>query len=156
MRIELKSLIAIEELKNDPDKILDLVDNSGQAVLLKNNKPAFIIVKYEEEKESEFGQLIEDQKYNVLKLHEAMEIVLEEQDDKQLHAADLADIIFNRGLYRKKDGTKAMANQIRARCEKYPNLFTSAEGNIIILRAKEPNNTGKTDSKKPRKTVIID
>ncbi len=49
-------------------------------------------------------------------LHEAMRIVLSEAENKTMHAAGLADEIYRRRLYLKKDGSKAEYTQIRARC----------------------------------------
>lgn len=49
-------------------------------------------------------------------LHEAMKIVLSGAEDKIMHAAELADEIYRRRLYLKKDGSKAQYTQIRARC----------------------------------------
>ena len=37
-------------------------------------------------------------------LHEAMRIVLSEAENKTMHAAELADEIYKRKLYLKKDG----------------------------------------------------
>jgi len=67
-------------------------------------------------------------------LHEAMQIVLSEQPGRMMRAVDLAEEIYSRGLYRKKDGTKAKANQIRARSEKYEDLFEVVSPNIIKLK----------------------
>jgi hypothetical protein len=69
-----------------------------------------------------------------LTLHEAMRLVLSETKDNQMHATNLANEIYQRGLYLKRDGTKAKANQIRARAKNY-NMFEILPGSIIKLNA---------------------
>lgn len=63
-----------------------------------------------------------------------MKLVLLATKDKIMHAADLADEIYKRRLYLKKNGEKAQYNQIRARCGHYPDLFEALPGNFIKLR----------------------
>jgi len=129
--INVDMLVAVEELLESPERIFEVVDKLGRAVILQNNKPAYVLVKFSEHK-------IEDRKKRVApyyKLHEAMQIVLDEQEDKKMHAKDLSDEIFKRGLYLKQDGTQAMANQIRARCNNYSNLFRALANNVIQLIA---------------------
>ena len=67
-------------------------------------------------------------------LHEAMRIVLSEAENKTMHAAELADEIYKRRLYLKKDGSKAEYTQIRARCGHYPDMFEALPGNLIRLK----------------------
>lgn len=67
-------------------------------------------------------------------LHDAMRIVLEEAECHQMHAADLADAVYDRSLYLQRDGGKATYNQIRARVGHYPKMFEALPGNIIRLR----------------------
>ena len=67
-------------------------------------------------------------------LHEAMKIVLSEAENKTMHAAELADEIYRRRLYLKKDGSKAEYTQIRARCGHYPDMFEALPGNYIKLK----------------------
>jgi antitoxin Phd len=43
---------------------------------------------------------------STLTLHEAMKLVLSDVEGNQMHAADLADEIYRRGLYLKKDGAR--------------------------------------------------
>jgi len=63
-----------------------------------------------------------------------MDIVLSERNDKTLHASELADKIYERRLYLKKDGGKAQASQIRLRCNNHPELFEAMHGNYIRLK----------------------
>jgi antitoxin Phd len=134
MKVSLDSLIPYEKLKNSLSEVLDLVEEKGHVVILKNNEPAFIISDYKS------GLLIKDEQPNIKRsdytLQEAMKIVLMEQEDQQLHAAKLADEIYKRGLYYKKNGEKAQYNQIRARANHYPELFKPLAGNIIKLKTK--------------------
>ena len=51
-------------------------------------------------------------------------------------AAELADEIYKRRLYLKKDGSKAEYTQIRARCGHYPDMFEALPGNLIRLKDK--------------------
>ena len=51
-----------------------------------------------------------------------------------MHAAELADEIYRRRLYLKKDGSKAEYTQIRARCGHYPDMFEALPGNYIKLK----------------------
>lgn len=51
-----------------------------------------------------------------------------------MHAAALADEIYNRRLYLQKNGNKAQYSQIRARCGHYPDLFEALPGNYIKLK----------------------
>ncbi|MGB4184655.1 MAG: hypothetical protein WBI88_01250 [Caldicoprobacterales bacterium] len=67
-------------------------------------------------------------------LHEAMRIVFSEAENKTMHAAELADEIYKRRLYLKKDGSKAEYTQIRARCGHYPYMFEALPGNLIRLK----------------------
>ena len=67
-------------------------------------------------------------------LQEAMKIVLSEAANQTLHASELADIIYDRKLYVQKNGEKAKANQMRARCGNYPEMFEALPGNYIRLK----------------------
>lgn len=134
MSINLDTLIPYNRIIESPDDVFNLVDEYEQVVLLQNNRPAYIITKAEAPIQL-LKQHRNDQYKIENKLHEAMEIVLRETEGNAMHAADLADVIYQKGLYFKKDGTKAEYNQIRARCGHYPHLFEALPGNIIKLRA---------------------
>ncbi|WP_088227358.1 hypothetical protein [Desulfosporosinus sp. FKB] len=130
MEVKLDSLIPFEQITSDADSVFQTVERNGKVVLLKDNQPVYIILKYEPTMGS-VEMNTETPKYT---LQEAMRIVLSGVDHNSMHAAVLADEIFNRGLYRQKDGGKAQYNQIRARCGHYPDLFEALPGNIIKLR----------------------
>lgn len=133
MEVKLESLIPYEKLKIDVDSVFQIVEKNGKAVLLKENQPVYIIVKYE----ATMG-LNETAENNITTskytLQQAMKIVLLEAEDHTMHAASLADEIFNRGLYLQKNGNKAQYNQIRARCGHYTDMFSALPGNNIKLK----------------------
>lgn len=68
-----------------------------------------------------------------LTLHEAMIKVLSQADKKTVKASELADKVFNSGLYVKKDGNKALYKQVLLRAKNYPRLFTIMPGKMIKL-----------------------
>jgi antitoxin Phd len=132
MEVKLDSLVPYEKVTTDTDSVFQTVEKNGKVVLLKDNQPVYIIVKYDIDKG--FVDRIIDTDISKYTLQEAMKIVLSEAKDNTMHAAALADEIFNRRLYLKKNGDKAQYNQIRARCGRYPDLFITMPGNYIKLR----------------------
>lgn len=132
MDIKIDSLIPFDSLKTNIEHVFSVVDKNGKVVLLKDNKPIYIVLKYDENHLSDAG--IGMQEMPNYTLHEAMRIVLSEAENKTMHAAELADEIYRRRLYLKKDGSKAEYTQIRARCGHYPDMFEALPGNIIRLK----------------------
>jgi len=132
MDIRIDSLIPFDSLKTNIDHVFSVVDKNGKVVLLKDNKPVYIVLKYDENNLTDVGiSMSEMPNYT---LHDAMRIVLSEAENKTMHAAELADEIYRRRLYLKKDGSKAEYTQIRARCGQYPDMFEALPGNIIRLK----------------------
>ena len=132
MDIRIDSLIPFDSLKTNIDYVFSVVDKNGKVVLLKDNKPVYIVLKYDENNLTDVGiSMSEMPNYT---LHEAMRIVLSEAENKTMHAAELADEIYKRRLYLKKDGSKAEYTQIRARCGHYPDMFEALPGNYIKLK----------------------
>ena len=132
MDVRIDSLIPFDSLKTNIDHVFSVVDKNGKVVLLKDNKPVYIVLKYDENNLTDAGiGMSEMLNY---KLHEAMRIVLSEAENKTMHAAELADEIYKRRLYLKKDGSKAEYTQIRARCGHYPDMFEALPGNFIKLK----------------------
>ncbi|MGI6748340.1 MAG: hypothetical protein ACOX4V_08895 [Anaerovoracaceae bacterium] len=129
--INLEMLVAVEELTDKPEDVFEIVEKYGKAVILKDNKPSYVLTRYLGSDKSAGSKRVITPSYT---LHEAMQIVLSEQPGRMMRAVDLAEEIYSRGLYRKKDGTKAKANQIRARSEKYEDLFEVVSPNIIKLK----------------------
>ena len=132
MDIRIDSLIPFDSLKTNLDHVFSVVDKNGKVVLLKDNKPVYIVLKYDENNLTDVGiSMSEMPNYT---LHEAMRIVLSEAENKTMHAAELAYEIYKRRLYLKKDGSKAEYTQIRARCGHYPDMFEALPGNYIKLK----------------------
>ncbi len=137
MEIKLDSLVPYNKIKKDADSVFQTVEKNGKVILLKDNQPVYIILKYD----ANMGSIEQEVNMDTPKytLQEAMKIVLLEVEDNTMHAAALADEIFNRGLYRQKNGGKAQYNQIRARCGHYPDMFEALPGNYIELKDKPKN-----------------
>ena len=132
MEVSLDSLIPFEKINTDADSVFEIVEKNGKVVLLRDNKPLYIIMKYDAAVDSiKRAANIKTSKYT---LQEAMRIVLSEAVDNTMHAAALADEIFNRRLYIQKNGGKAQYNQIRARCGHYPDMFEALPGNFVKLK----------------------
>jgi antitoxin Phd len=127
MNIHLENLVSMEQFLDNPDAVLQKVDENGQAVILYKNSPAYVISK------PNFITPAISANERTLKLHEAMEIVLKDIPTHTMHASDLADEIYKRGLYFKKDGTKAEYTQISARANNYKDWFEKIGGNEIKL-----------------------
>ena len=130
--IKIDSLIPYDSLKTNIEHVFSIVDKNGKVVLLKDNKPAYIVLKYDENNLTDTG--IGMQEMPNYTLHEAMRIVLSEAENKTMHAAELSDEIYRRRLYLKKNGSKAEYTQIRARCGHYPDMFEALPGNYIKLK----------------------
>lgn len=130
MEIRIDSLIPFDTLRTDLDNVFSIVEKNGKVILLKDNKPSYIILKHDSHITDENTASEVDN----LTLHEAMEIVLSEVENGTMHASKLADEIYNRRLYLQKNGKKAQYNQIRARCGHYPELFEALPGNYIRLK----------------------
>jgi antitoxin Phd len=131
MEININSLISIEKALNNTDDVFRIVDDMGKVIILKDNKPAYILSKYEESTEINNNKSARSSAYT---LQEAMKIVLAEVENNTLHASELADIIYERKLYVQKNGEKAKYNQLRARCGHYPDMFEALPGNYIKLK----------------------
>ena len=132
MDIKIDSLIPFDSLKTNIGHVFSVVEKNGKVVLLKDNKPVYIVLKYDENNLTDVGiSMSEMPNYT---LHDAMRIVLSEAENKTMHAAELADEIYKRRLYLKKDGSKEEYTQIRARCGHYPDMFEALPGNFIKLK----------------------
>jgi antitoxin Phd len=127
MSINLENLVSIEQFLDNTNDVLQKVDKNGQVVILYKNSPAYVISK------PNFISPAISASKPTLKLHEAMEIVLKDIPTHTMHAADLADEIYKRGLYFKKNGAKAEYTQISARANNYKDWFEKIAGNEIKL-----------------------
>lgn len=130
MEISINSLVSIEKAINEAEVVFKTVDEIGKVIVLMDNKPAYILLKYEENVEVPISAPTAKAAYT---LQEAMRIILSEAENHTLHASELADIIYDRKLYVQKNGEKAKANQMRARCGHYPDMFEALPGNYIRL-----------------------
>ncbi len=131
MDVKIDSLIPFDTLRTNLEHVFSVVEKNGKVVLLKENKPAYIVLKYDAE--GIVAENITDKHANYT-LQEAMKIVLSEVENKTMHASELADEIYKRRLYLQKNGKKAQYTQIRARCGHYPELFEALPGNYIKLK----------------------
>lgn len=131
MDIKIDSLIPFDTLRTDLEHVFSVVEKKGKVVLLKDNKPAYILMKYDTQAIE--VDTVPDKQVNYT-LQEAMKIVLSEAENKTMHASKLADEIYERRLYLQKNGNKAQYTQIRARCGHYPDMFEALTGNFIKLK----------------------
>ena len=53
MNINLRNLVSISEANQNFSKVARLVDENGAAVILKNNKPRYVLIEYSQLEESE-------------------------------------------------------------------------------------------------------
>ena len=131
MDIRIDSLISFDTLRTDLEHVFSVVEKNGKVVLLKDNKPAYILMKYDTQAME--VDTVADKQINYT-LQDAMKIVLSEAENKTMHASKLADEIYERRLYLQKNGNKAQYTQIRARCGHYPDMFEALPGNYIKLK----------------------
>lgn len=69
-------------------------------------------------------------------LHGAMKQVLEERGGSWMHAHELAQIIYDQGLYKRRDRGVIHSGQIRARAANYPSLFEGTTDGTNRIRLK--------------------
>ena len=70
-------------------------------------------------------------------LHDAIALVLRENDNNWMTVRELADAVNARGLYRRRDGSRVEANQVHARTNNYGAIFEKEGGNVR-LREESP------------------
>ena len=131
MDIRIDSLISFDTLRTDLKHVFSVVEKNGKVILLKDNKPAYILMKYDTQAME--VDTVADKQISYT-LQDAMKIVLSEAENKTMHASKLADEIYERRLYLQKNGNKAQYTQIRARCGHYPDMFEALPGNYIKLK----------------------
>ena len=140
MKIAMESRVAYEDWIRKPKDILDQVDALGEVVIVRNNQPAYHITACGERKapglqdiQTHKPQPGPSPQRPVMTLKEAARAVLETAESDQMHVSELADLIYEKGLYLKKDGSKAPYTQVRAMCGQYPEDFETLEKNRIRL-----------------------
>ncbi len=65
MRINVENLVSISEANQNFSKVARMVDENGTAIILKNNKPRYILMEY--------NQLDEDEKIGDQEINEVAE-----------------------------------------------------------------------------------
>jgi len=78
-------------------------------------------------------------------LHEALVLILRENDNEPMTVRQLTDAVNERGLYRKRDGSPVEVNQVHARTSNYEGLFEK-DGAVIRLREESSMVTAHADS----------
>ena len=101
MDIKIDSLIPFDTLRTDLEHVFSVVEKNGKVVLLKDNKPAYILMKYDTQAIE--VDTVPDKQINYT-LQEAMKIVLSQAENMTMHASKLADEIYERRLYLQKNG----------------------------------------------------
>lgn len=71
MNININDLVSISEANQNFSKVARMVDENGTAVILKNNKPRYVLIEYSQlEKEEIVGDMeVEDVAKNILSKH---------------------------------------------------------------------------------------
>lgn len=71
MNINMNNLVSISEANQNFSKIARLVDENGAAVILKNNKPKYVLVEYSqlEKEEMALDSEVEEVAKNILSRH---------------------------------------------------------------------------------------
>lgn len=71
MNININNLVSISEANQNFSKVARMVDENGTAVILKNNKPRYVLIEYSQlEKEEIVGDMeVEDVAKNILSKH---------------------------------------------------------------------------------------
>ncbi len=71
MQVNLKNLVSMTEANQNFSKVAKLVDETGVAVILKNNAPRYIVIEYSklQENENADDQMVEDVAEQILAKH---------------------------------------------------------------------------------------
>ena len=72
-------------------------------------------------------------------LHQALQIVLNENDNQWMTVRELADQVNDRSLYQKRDGSPIEPNQIHARAKNYASIFEKDGPRIRLRDQGNPN-----------------
>lgn len=126
--MELDSFFSVDALK-DLDWFLREVDMLDEAIIIKDNRPMYRIVRIGSKADRRDTTHV----IKRVDLWTAMRQVLLEFPDNSAHAKVIADEINKRGLYCTRSGYPVSAVQIRSRAQRKPQLFKCLKGNIIQL-----------------------
>lgn len=80
MMIDTKSLVAMTDANQNFSRVVRLVDESGMAVILKNNRPKYVVVDFDEYEEIKKLRELRAEKINATAdalIEENMEALLE-------------------------------------------------------------------------------
>jgi len=71
VQVNLKNLVSMTEANQNFSKVAKLVDETGVAVILKNNAPRYIVIEYSklQENENADDQMVEDVAEQILAKH---------------------------------------------------------------------------------------
>ena len=71
MQVNVKNLVSMTEANQNFSKVAKMVDESGTAVILKNNRPRYVVVEYGKllEEEKADSQTVADIAQKILKKH---------------------------------------------------------------------------------------
>jgi len=71
MQVNVKNLVSMTEANQNFSKVAKMVDENGTAVILKNNKPRYVVVEYGKlsEQEKADNQTVADIAQRILKKH---------------------------------------------------------------------------------------
>lgn len=144
MKVAVESLVAYEDWIRNPEKISKILESYGEVIILRENQPVYRITRIRQDKDSSSAyHLQHEPEINKatprpsLTLREAVRTILQTAQDGEMHVSELTDLIFENGLYLKRDGSKAPYTQVRAMCGQYPEDFETLKRNRIRLVRKE-------------------
>ena len=126
--MELDSFFSVDALK-DLDWFLREVDMLDEAIIIKENRPMYRIVRIGSKADRRDTTHV----IKRVDLWTAMRQVLLEFPDNSAHAKVIADEINKRGLHCTRSGYPVSVVQIRSRAQRKPQLFKCLKGNIIQL-----------------------
>jgi Phd_YefM. len=71
MQVNVKNLVSMTEANQNFSKVAKMVDENGTAVILKNNRPRYVVVEYGKisEQEKADNQTVEDVAQMILQKH---------------------------------------------------------------------------------------
>lgn len=130
--MNIDTYISKNELLTDYETVKEKIIKYGKVIVFENDKPAFILLSCEYEDEFLENNYKQDSGRKI-NCWDAMEIVLKTAPNNTMHAKQLADEIYKRGLYTMKDGSPVTVMQLRARVTHRPNKFLALKGNYIKL-----------------------
>lgn len=82
MMINTEHLVAMTEANQNFSKVTRLVDDNGLAVILKNNKPRYVLVDF-----SQYDELEQMRQMRAQKIHDMAESIIDENLDAFLELA---------------------------------------------------------------------